>query len=394
MKRILVEFFDEDNLDNCISLLCEDYDEAVYFCFPDDRDGRRGASFDAAAAFVRSRTGRVPRFIPVEGKTAGHIYEAINRHLPEGEDFYDFDITGGSELYILAVGLAGGQRRCRNMSVHRYDVRTGRLVFSYPEKTVGRVRPLGTRELLSLFSSGISEGSGIADVSESAVLKYWEALKRIPHVWNRFAMQSQLFRDEDGRPAVLKRFSPGSDATDRVFAALSAAGLAEKIVEKNIDGKQYRGFTIDPSGNALGLYGKAGRLLELYTYYTAAATGSFYGCATGVELYRTGQTLPDLPGNEIDAVMSAGTYPVFLSCKNTLISNEALYEIKALSRFYGGKYAQPVIVSTVNESPGVEARAGALGIVIIGGCAGMERDEFGEKLSAIRKFAEENRESR
>ncbi len=384
-KKVLVEYFDGDNLDNCISLACEKYGEAVYFYFPGDISPRSGQYLAAATAFARKMTGSEPRFIRIDEPTPEAVIRAARERLPDDGSEYHFDITGGSEIYLLAVGVICGMRLYRNISVRRYDVRRGEAVFSYPAGAGGRASPMKIPELLSLFGAAAGEGSGAPDASEATVLRYWDALRNIPHLWNRFAMQKQIFRTVNGSAAVLKRVNEGRDGPGRVYEALRRAGLAGERVALTEDGKEYEGFTIDPSGGALALYAKAGRLLELYAYYTAFRTGAFADCKTGLQINLPSDPTPDLPGNEIDLVLSAGTYPVFVSCKNTAVSNEALYEIKSLSAFYGGKYAKPVILSGLDQTPGTRARAESLGIGFVGGAANMSRDEFAAKLTSAAK---------
>jgi len=384
-KKVLVEFFDGDNLDNCISLACEKYDEAVYFRFTGGESPRSGQFLAAASAFARKATGREARFIKIDEATPEAVIRAAKNRLPDDGSEYHFDITGGSEIYLLAVGVICGMRLYRNISVRRYDVRRGEAVFSYPKGAGGKAQPMKIPELLSLFGAAAGEGSGHPDASEETVLRYWEALRGVPHVWNRFAMQKQIFRTVGGRTAVLKRTSDGRDGNLRVYDALRRAGLAGEKVAVTEDGKEYEGFTIDPSGGALALYAKAGRLLELYAYYTALRAGGFADCKTGLQINLPSDPRPDLPGNEIDLVLSAETYPVFVSCKNTAVSNEALYEIKSLSAFYGGKYAKPVILSGLEQTPGTRARAESLGIGFVGGAANMTREEFAARLISAAK---------
>ena len=60
-----------------------------------------------------------------------------------------------------------------------------------------------------------------------------------------------------------------------------------------------------------------------------------------------------------------GHIPVFISCKNTRLENEHLYEITAMARHYGGRYARSVIVSNVENLPVIRNRAQEMGILLI-----------------------------
>ena len=55
--------------------------------------------------------------------------------------------------------------------------------------------------------------------------------------------------------------------------------------------------------------------------------------------------------HEVDVVVTHGHIPVFISCKNTRLENEHLYEIATMTRHYGGRYARAAIVSNVENLP-------------------------------------------
>ena len=84
--------------------------------------------------------------------------------------------------------------------------------------------------------------------------------------------------------------------------------------------------------------------------------------------------------NEIDVMASSGHLPICISCKNRSVINEHLYEISAVTLSYCGKYAVPVIVSTVKNLEAIGKRANSMGIVLIDNISKITFSDFKNKL--------------
>ena len=72
--------------------------------------------------------------------------------------------------------------------------------------------------------------------------------------------------------------------------------------------------------------------------------------------------------------------PVFVSCKNTRISKEYLYEISTISKQYGGKYAIAMILSTVKSLAPIVNRAKQMGIIMIDDIANYSLNELKQEI--------------
>ena len=130
------------------------------------------------------------------------------------------------------------------------------------------------------------------------------------------------------------------------------------------------------------LYQKGGNLLELLTYLAAEDSGEYKDCCTGIELDWDDRDLHGAsdPFNELDVVMTHGYIPYFVSCKNTQVAKEYLYEIMTMTRHYGGAYAIPVMVSTDVGKDGVRARAKEMGVVLVDTVGEMPAETFSKEL--------------
>ena len=59
--------------------------------------------------------------------------------------------------------------------------------------------------------------------------------------------------------------------------------------------------------------------------------------------------------NEIDIVMMHGLVPVFVSCKNGIVTNSELFKLNSVADRFGGKYAKKVLVaSSLDEQDNAE----------------------------------------
>jgi hypothetical protein len=73
--------------------------------------------------------------------------------------------------------------------------------------------------------------------------------------------------------------------------------------------------------------------------------------------------------NEIDVTFFSGIQPVFLSCKLSEPSPEALYEMSVYSTFFGGMHSNGILVTLSDFSAAqsnIAKRAQNMGISIIG----------------------------
>jgi hypothetical protein len=149
-----------------------------------------------------------------------------------------------------------------------------------------------------------------------------------------------------------------------------------------IEGKDYQIFDLNVPSQAHLLYQKAGNLLEMYCSLGAVKAGCFHDCQVGVMLdwdREDGNSADDVR-NEVDVVLTCGHIPIFISCKNTQIENEYLYEIKTMARRFGGRYAVPAIVSTARHKQPIRDRAKEMGIVLLDEVHRLTLAQFSDRL--------------
>lgn len=393
LPRRLVEFYDEEYLENILSLLSGEYAGITYVYVrgagePNQEDR------DVLSAFIEKRFGFLPDFLEIPEDTIGSVLEKF-RTLISDDGLYTFDITGGSPVFIAAVGAllsgAGGDR----VSVHEYDIAAGTCHVRYPaamQKLPEKRAALTVSEALKL------RGIRMLDLDEAPIrydlndeglrgeiLRLWSAIRGELRAWNSFSVLPAEYTQMCSGLLVEKRMSSRQYAS---FVPLLDELSRHKILsdlKRREEGKDTCiSFRLQVPESAYVLYQKAGNLLEMLTYLAIVDSGHFEDCCTGVKLDwddRTVRWASD-PFNEIDTIATRGYISYFISCKNTGVKNDFLYEIMTMTRHFGGAYAVPVLLSTMECGETVRVRAKEMGIILIDNICTMTVERFSERLCA------------
>ena len=388
MARVLLELYSSDSTENAISMLSRDYDRTVFFCSPDLIPNSRKQA--RMISLFHRQFGSEVSFRDISECTFEAVIESFVKETPEipGNSYY-FDLTGGSSLFIAAAGYFVSSSSRDDISMHLYDPRRGEIVF-------GKGTPAPEADRALLFSDAVMLNGGLQLSSEygsellgnrdfiSDTMRLWNAVKMLPLEWNRFCSVPYLNPSLDSGEKIRRKTTKKNDETvcRKVLQSLEEAGIVESIVF----GDGFCEYTLSEKIKNRELYEKSGTVLEILTALAAACTGLFYDISASTKLDYDGIILcePDETRNEIDVTMMYGHLPVFISCKNTAVTKEYLYEIQTMAKHFGGKYAIPVIVSSVNSNLSIRNRAREMGIVLIYGISTISRNEFSTLLS--RKF--------
>lgn len=366
---ILAEFYDSECLENILSLEREVYERVVFLTPPDGGPDERERG--VMEAYVLRRFDCPVEFVPVAEMRMEAVCAALEQSC--GESFVA-DVTGGPELFIAACGYYAAQHPDRCAAVQQFDPKTGARVFRFPDDGRAGVRTaaeLNVLEAVSLHRCAITRdgthGLGSGEI-ERETLRLWRAVGAHMREWNTFHMlpAANGLRKQS---AQVKRVS---NAAERAACAAVAEYLAAEDILRDgqfteLDGQVCFGYTLNVPQSALFLYEKAGNLLEHYCGAAAHRSGLFGDCRVSVSLDwdgELGRSEADTK-NEVDLILTRGHVPVFVSCKNTEIRNEYLYEIAAMAAHYGGRHAKPVIISNASTNPAVRDRAKDMGVLVI-----------------------------
>lgn len=306
--------------------------------------------------------------------------EAIMNELKSIEkDFpaYVIDLTGGSEVALVAVGMLAKERGIPLMRYDRYEYRY-RNIFNCPcaERMVSA--PHFTVEaFMKLAGSEIKQHGHLSldsldPMTARDIFQIWEVFKRSYQSWHRLVLYLQQVSKRPSDQTSLSVYAPmliysGErivNCETLLMNELAAAGI---LLDYSVKGGRVsfryknelmRSCLID-----------TGICLELYVYATAMQSGEFDDVKLSIVIDWDGDLEARINTlNEIDVMLVRGQVPVFISCKSGSPNVVALNEIKTLATQFGGENGRPVLVTMADvrtNDPFLYQRALDMGIAVI-----------------------------
>lgn len=286
------------------------------------------------------------------------------------------DLTGGSEVALVAVGMIARERSIPLFRYDRYDY-CYRDIYNCPAARELKSEPHFSGPAFLALAGGVIKEHGhvsldvLDDDTAADIFKVWEIFKRHHKIWHRIVSYLQQVSKRDD-PAQLTVSAPtvvysGEKLVNcdlSIMSELSAAG----IILDYASGQNRLSFAYKSNLMRSCLI-DTGICLELYVYATAARSGEYDDCRISVVVDWDGDLSQRINTiNEIDVMLVRGQVPVFVSCKSGTPNVVALNEIKTLSKQFGGGYGRPVLV-TMADVRGRDAylcqRAADMGVTVI-----------------------------
>lgn len=392
MSKVLIEFFDNDYLENIVPVLADSYDKIIYL-FSKSIDGKDALKNKSIITeFILRKTGVTPGFVEVDKIDSKVIISELEK-LTDTENEFIFDISGGSNIFIYSVGIFVQTYPFVDATVIQYDIGSGKLLYCSKKSGDNILNAninLSVEEILKLHDSGVILHDNIKiryNLKKNNLCKeiqrLWDAVKNISKDWNSFnAMTHNVFETSDGLLKFTDKVDlKNSKSYNRVVNVLENKGIIFDVGNY----ADTTSFFLDVPENARFLYQKGGNVLEMYCYSAAKECGAFTDIATGVEVDWDGEIkgVTEETTNEVDLLLVSGYIPVFVSCKNTVVQNNHLYEVNALVRHYCGKYAKKVLISTLPATVAIKNRAKDMDIVLIDNVNVISFNNLKSKLAAI-----------
>ncbi len=386
MMHVLIEFFDEEPIENLITCTHFHMDKVICFGY------RPMMSLDARGKLKRCHKklcgDHVMEFVEVPYGELNEIVklmdEVIGREVKAGNQCF-FDLTGGGDLVLVAMGILSAKYPT---PMHTYNVRTGKLnvieqtdVKSIEELAEHHEKQLTLDHVIGFYGGKIDYNAQkdyknhLDDESfKNDAKAMWKVASRDPKKWNGFSaflrncMEFQLTDlMVDAAAADVKRMikkAPGINSMKDVNQYLQMLGNAGVLqnVKADQDGIsfEYRSY------NTKDVLHDAGCILELHTYYEFKESGRYSDVRVGAHIAWDDDTWYDDDNvkNEIDVLALEGNIPVFVSCKNGKVDQMALYELETVARRFGGRRAKKVLVTGQKLSAGYAKRAEEMGIEV------------------------------
>ena len=383
---IVAELFSPEPAENLLAALCLLPERVIFLGFRSGMtDGRIAAVRDF---FRRRRLAPKLTFLRINDRDYAGAAAAI-RHVSETYPDCRFEMTGGSDLLLAALGAAAAEK---SLSLFELDVRRQALRVlrggEFPVKE-GLIRPLkgiSAAEYVRLCGGELTESSytlagNLPRDLEKDVADMWRVYIKNPREWTKqCALLANLCARS--RSGGLTVSAPVQEKPDPAHIRL----LTEA---KLIRDYRTRGSIVTltfRSAHVKRTLTRAGDLLELRVFLAARqAPGSFTDAVMGAKIDWNGGEAKGGTMNEIDGLLMHGAVPVYVSCKIGAVPKEALYEVDAVASRFGGGYAAKALVCTSlggsdSSRRTLRQRARDMGILLIEGADSLSLGQLAERL--------------
>lgn len=304
--------------------------------------------------------------------------------LVETYDDCVFDITGGDEMLILALGMVYAKYPEKNIQIQRFNLRNNSVCDCDKDgNTVYHGIPtLSVEENVRIYGGEVVYGG----IEEDKTYK-WELtpefLKDVELIWNvckgnvrLWNMQIGIFEaaeekgkvSEDGLTTVISRGELDAHLRRRGIKYKTARGIISYLCKNGLltcfEDDEIT-FTVSyKNPQVKRCLTTAGQALELKVYVTAKNTKEKNGELTyddalnGVVIDWDGSFHDEETEgvydteNEIDVLLMHDTVPVFISCKNGVVTADELYKLDTVAKRFGGRYSKKVLIATSLDSMG------------------------------------------
>lgn len=283
-------------------------------------------------------------FQSVNRNSLSDIVELLSDIVEEYEDCV-FDLSGGEDLMLVAVGIVYHRYRDRGIQMHRLNLRSNMLYDCDCDGVVIPIKHLpvlSTEEIVSLWG-----GKVIYEDERAATTRCWdwgdEFQEDIRAMWRICRKNVRDWNAQMDTFAFTDTVSP-----TRIVDELLKGGLITAMEQSDTLKVCYKNEQIRKCLT------KAGQVLELYITLLAMQAEDKNGdpvyndVCTGVFIDWDGGE-PDSEEvkteNEIDVIMMHGLIPVFVSCKNGNVDMDELYKLNTVAERFGGRYAKKVLIA-------------------------------------------------
>lgn len=405
----IVEFFDIASLENiCSALLCQP--DKVIMIGHDS--GRLKHTIDLYTDIVRSKNINTEfSFAAVSKNNLNSIVNKLEEIVAENPSDCIFDLTGGDDLYLVAVGIIMEKYRGR-VQCHRFNFMNDKLSDCDAD---GKVLKAKSFELSVADNIAIYDGKILTDGEHYTydwdfnddflkdIGRMWTICAKKPGLWNlqigaigaicdTFIMPSDLevlFYQDDAEEALRQNHVKYA-CIPWFLGELQKKGLISAL---DIGEKVYFKFKNDQVKKCLTI---AGQALELQVAKTLRLAKD----KDGSPLYndvKVGSVINwgykddnDSTINEIDVIAMKGVIPIFISCKNGFFDSNELYKLNSVADKFGNKYAKKILICTELDKLGsaaeyLVARMDDMNIRCIDNVDQMPEREFEQILASIWK---------
>ncbi len=345
----------------------------------------------------------------------------ILSELVETYDDCVFDITGGEEILTLALGVVYGRYPDKNIQIHKFNLRNNAVYDCDKDGTTIYRNPptLSIEENVRIYGGDIIYGN----INEDNTYK-WDMspdfIKDIELIWNvckgnvrYWNMQIGILEaiekvgavSENGLTTVAKLDTVKTYLVQHKSKYKPAHGILNYLLKNHLitlfdDGDEMTVTVSYKNAQVKKCLTKAGQALEMKVYSTARSVVDKEGvpvyddALNGVVIDWDGKAHDEETEdvydteNEIDILLMHDVVPVFISCKNGVVTSDELYKLNTVAERFGGKYSKKVLVATSVSDMGetgkyLRQRANDMNIKLIDNVQEFSDAKFAKELKNL-----------
>lgn len=389
--KTLVENFDTCQIENVIAALRFKPEKIVFVGFKKIMTKKK--TEDLRRFFEMKKLNIKLEYRVVSRYNYEEIVTGINEIIDENEDVC-FDLTGGKELILVAMGEIAAVRR---VPMFQFDVRSGGLIRVKNCENI----PETEKSAMTIEENVVLAGGSVVTHTEEPKWSLTDEFKKDAEImWSICRKSCRAWNRNSG---IIKMIEAANESYDKLCVRTATSKIHE-FPDKNImDELEQKGIIkgYDPGEEEIvfeykneqvrRVLGKAGNILELYVYMLAKQIQNedpqyYDDIDTGVFVDWDGHfTGKSDTRNEIDIFIMRDLVPVFVSCKNGEVHKEALYELNTVAEKFGGEYARKVLVCTYISYAGdsrnyILQRARDMKIDVIEDADRLDGEEFFQEI--------------
>lgn len=365
-----VEFYDRTSIENIISSITTIPNKIIFI-----GDGKIMKKFDP---FYRS-------FLEKRGLNIEIAYRNIKRNdlndivqvlsdIVETEKQCVFDLTGGEDLALVAMGIVFQKYSEKNIQMQRFNIKNGIVTDCDNDGTIlyTGAPTISIEENINLHGGAIRYGDDDRtfewDLTEDFICdieKMWVICRRDPGFWNSrlnvLEAMDACNTTNSITDVTVNLESVQAHMKNNGSKYIPIDGLLLELQKKNLI------YAYKCQGEAVSFsykneqvkkcLVKAGTVLELKVLIAANSltdkdgTAFYTDSMNGVYIDWDGDfhSIEDEEKdteNEIDVVLMKGLIPIFISCKNGNVGDDELYKLETVANRFGGPYAKKVLIAT------------------------------------------------
>lgn len=396
-----IEFFEKNDIDNLCAALNTPPERVILV-------GTERSAMQAAAARYEklfSARGKKVEFIckivPKDNRET--IIEAFNE-IVNTYDECAFDITGGAESYIMALGIFAERAKSKNIQIHRFNITAnlgidwdgdGKTPFENQRAELSVAEYVSAYGGLFVNEEGDPCSKEIGDVISEAQMAeidaIWEISRNYGGYWNfvtGILAKIEALKEAESDDGSLITRALVKNEGDNISLYIKDK-INRNPVIRALQGKNLLAVTllkkeiriVYKNSFSKRILLNAGKILEMKIFAMAVRSISMDRKWTHRKTYNDvkANVVIDWDGiiedsghcdirNEIDVILMHGMTPILISCKNGKFDREELFMLNSVANRFGGRYVKKVLFTNridKNKYDVLCERANELGITLI-----------------------------